>query len=209
VTPHDDGGLSRREFLKGVSAGAIGAAAVARAGLAPAAAQDQAAPGLERIAAGAPLELVLNGEKKALACDPRTTLLDLLRQRLGVTGAKEVCDRGACGACTVLVDGKPVVSCMVLAHDCAGKRVETIEGIGSPESPHPLQREFAACDGLQCGFCTPGMVMSMKALLDRTTKPSEDEIRHAVSGNVCRCGTYPRIFEAARKAAGSLAGSGK
>jgi aerobic-type carbon monoxide dehydrogenase small subunit (CoxS/CutS family) len=172
-------------------------------------AQDQAAPGLERIAAGgAPLELVLNGEKRALSVEPRTTLLDLLRQKLNVTGAKEVCDRGACGACTVLVDGKPVVSCMVLAHDCSGKRVETVEGVGSPESPHPFQRELVACDGLQCGFCTPGMVMSMKALLDRTTRPTDDEIQHAVSGNICRCGTYPRIFEAARKAATSMAAAG-
>src|SRR4051812_22144398 len=160
-----DAGWSRRDFLKGVSAGAIGAGALTRAGIVEA--QDAAQPALERVpASGANLDFVLNGEKKVVACEPRATLLDVLRQRLQVTGAKEVCDRGACGACTVLVDGQPVVSCMTLAHDCAGKKVETIEGIGSPEAPHPLQREFAACDALQCGFCTPGMVMALKALLD-------------------------------------------
>jgi aerobic-type carbon monoxide dehydrogenase small subunit (CoxS/CutS family) len=203
-------GSSRREFLKGVSVTAIGAAALGRVGIPELRAQDPAAPALERLAAsGANLELVLNGEKKTIACEPRTTLLDLLRQKAGFTGAKEVCDRGACGACTVIVDKKPVVACMLLAHDCAGKTVETIEGLGSPESPHPIQRELAACDGLQCGFCTPGMAMSLKALLDTTKTPSLDEIRHAVSGNVCRCGTYPRIFEAAQKASAALAGGGK
>lgn len=202
----DRGGHSRREFLRGLSAGAIGAAALTRAGIAPAHAQDQAAAaGLERVpATGARLDLVLNGAKVSQTVEPRTTLLDLLRQKVGATGTKDVCDRGACGACTVLVEGKPVLSCMTLAHDVAGKRVETIEGIGSPESPHPLQTAFVQCDALQCGFCTPGMVMALKGLLDGKPSPTDAEIRHAVSGNLCRCGTYPRIFEAARRAARGL-----
>ncbi|MBI3725778.1 (2Fe-2S)-binding protein [bacterium] len=202
-------GVSRRQFLKGVSASALGAAALARAGLPALRAEDGAGgtTGIERIpASGGKLDLTLNGKAVSLACEPRTTLLDLLRQRLGVTGAKDVCDRGACGACTVIVDGKPVVSCMLLAHDCSGKKVETIEGIGSPESPHALQREFARCDALQCGFCTPGMVMSLKALLDRERTPSVEAIKGAVSGNICRCGTYPRVFEAAQSAARSIGG---
>ena len=201
---HDSegGGTSRRDFLKGLSAGAIGAAALNHARLVPARAEDgPAGPALERIpASGGKLELVLNGDKKTLVCEPRSTLLDVLRQKLGVTGTKEVCDRGACGACTVLVDGKPIVSCLVLAHDVAGKRIETVEGIGTPDGPHVLQTAFVQCDALQCGFCTPGMVMSLKALLDRSPTPSDGEIKRAVSGNVCRCGTYPRIFEAARRA---------
>jgi xanthine dehydrogenase YagT iron-sulfur-binding subunit len=153
-------------------------------------------------AAGAPLVLTVNGAEQKLTVEPRTTLLDLLRTKLNVTGPKDVCDRGACGACTVIVDGQPRVSCMLLAHDCAGKKIETVEGIGSPEKPHALQKAFAECDALQCGFCTPGMVTSLKCLVDKNPKPSLDEIKYAVSGNVCRCGTYTRIFEAAQKATG-------
>jgi aerobic-type carbon monoxide dehydrogenase small subunit (CoxS/CutS family) len=202
-------GYSRRQFLKGLSAGAIGAAALTHAGFPPAAEAQDAPPkaDLQLLAgAGAPLEITINGAVKKLACEPRTTLLALMREKLEITGPKDVCDRGACGACTVLVDGKPVVSCMTLAHDCAGARVETVEGLGTPEKPHPLQKAFAECDALQCGFCTPGMVMSLKCLLDRDTKPSLDSIKKAVEGNVCRCGTYPRIFEAADKAALVLGG---
>jgi aerobic-type carbon monoxide dehydrogenase small subunit (CoxS/CutS family) len=195
----DNEGCSRRDFLRGVTAGAVGAAALTQGGRARA--EDGTAAITRLPAAGAVLELVLNGKPVKLLCEPRTTLLSLLRHKLQVTGPKEVCDRGACGACTVLLDGAPVPSCMLLAHDAAGRKVETIEGIGSPERPHPLQSAFAECDALQCGFCTPGMVMSLKALLDRNARPSLDEIKGAVAGNVCRCGTYPRIFEAAQQAA--------
>lgn len=198
--------VSRREFLKGLSAGALGAAALDRVGVSEARAQDgkDGAPEVAVIpAAGAKLAFVLNGAAQELVVEPRTTLLDLLRTRLNVTGPKDVCDRGACGACTVLVDGQPRVSCLLLAHDCAGKKIETVEGIGSPEKPHPLQKAFAECDALQCGFCTPGMVVALKHLLDTNAKPSLADIKKAVSGNVCRCGTYPRIFEAAQKACGA------
>lgn len=197
--------VSRREFLKSLSAaGALGAVALERAGLSQARAEDAAAPQATTLAAaGAALALTVNGTAHELVVEPRATLLDLLRGRLNVTGPKEVCDRGACGACTVLVDGEPRVSCMLLAHDVAGRKVETVEGIGTPEKPHALQKAFAECDALQCGFCTPGMVVSLKYLLDRNPKPSLPEIKSAVSGNVCRCGTYTRIFEAAQKASGA------
>jgi xanthine dehydrogenase YagT iron-sulfur-binding subunit len=129
--------VSRRDFLKGLSAGALGAAALERAGLRPASAED--GPQVATLAAaGAELALMVNGKEHKLSVEPRTTLLDLLRTRLNVTGPKDVCDRGACGACTVLVDGEPRVSCMLLAHDCAGKKIETVEGIGTPEKPHAL-----------------------------------------------------------------------
>jgi aerobic-type carbon monoxide dehydrogenase small subunit (CoxS/CutS family) len=199
-------GFSRRRFLAGIPAGALGAAAASAARFADG---QEKKPELETLGpAAAPLELTLNGAPKKVAVEPRTTLLDALRFQLGCTGPKEVCDRGACGACTVLLDGKPVVACLALAHDAAGKKVETVEGIGSPEAPHPLQRAFVECDALQCGFCTPGMVVALKALLDRDRDPSLDAIKDAVSGNVCRCGTYPRIFEAAQRAAKSLGAGG-
>ncbi len=214
--------FSRRDFLRGLSASAAAAAAIGAALPGAASADDGKrdggaggdpvdASGADLVvlgAAGAPLALTIDGTARKLDCEPRTTLLALLRERIGITGPKEVCDRGACGACTVLVDGQPVAACMILAHDCAGKRVETVEGIGTPESPHPLQRAFAECDGLQCGFCTPGFVMSLKALLDREKSPSLGQIQAACAGNVCRCGTYPRVFEAAGKAAAALAAPG-
>ncbi|HZV01635.1 MAG TPA: (2Fe-2S)-binding protein [Planctomycetota bacterium] len=191
--------VSRREFLKGLSAGALGAAALEKAGVGVAHGQDK--PDLDLVpASGATLELTINGVAKSLPVEPRTTLLDLLRTRLGVTGPKEVCDRGACGACTVIIDGKPRIACMILAHDVAGKKITTVEGLGTPEKPHPLQKAFAECDALQCGFCTPGMVTTLACHFDGKPSPSLAEIKRAVAGNFCRCGTYTRIFEAAQKA---------
>ena len=133
------------------------------------------------------------------------TLLDALRERIGATGTKRICDRGACGGCTVLLDGKPVNSCMLLAVECQGRAITTIEGVsngnGSASSTlHPVQAAFVTEDAQQCGFCTPGMVMSCVALLAATPKPSEDEIRHAISGNLCRCGTYPHVIRACQRA---------
>src|SRR5581483_10129048 len=139
--------VSRREFLKGLSAGALGAAALERAAMPAARAEDGEGPQVATLAAaGAELVLTVNGKEQKLTVEPRTTLLDLLRTRLNVTGPKDVCDRGACGACTVLVDGEPRVSCLLLAHDCAGKKITTVEGIGTPEKPHALQQAFAECD---------------------------------------------------------------
>ena len=136
-----------------------------------------------------------------MTAEPRHTLLDVLRNRLDLTGAKPICDRGSCGGCTVLVDGQPVYSCMMLAVDAVGKEITTIEGISDGQRLDPVQQAFVEHDALMCGFCTPGFVMSVKALLNRNPNPTLDDVKAAVSGNLCRCGTYPRVFEAALAAA--------
>lgn len=143
------------------------------------------------------VKLVVNGNSYEPLVEPRRTLLDLLRNDLGLTGTKKACDRGQCGACTVLLDGAPVYSCLILAIECVGKRVETVEGLALLDGLHPLQRAFVEHDALQCGFCTPGQLMSLKALFDRRPHPTPDEIENAVSGNLCRCGAYPKILRAA------------
>nr|MBA2430882.1 (2Fe-2S)-binding protein [Chthoniobacterales bacterium] len=133
---------------------------------------------------------------RQLAVEPRTTLADALRDELDLTGTKVVCDRGACSACTVFVDGAPVCSCMTLAIEVGKREITTVEGIANDKQLHPVQAAFIDCDASMCGFCTPGMVMSCAALLKSNPKPSPDEIKTAVSGNLCRCGTYPKVFEA-------------
>jgi aerobic-type carbon monoxide dehydrogenase small subunit (CoxS/CutS family) len=145
--------------------------------------------------------LEVNGASRDLAIEPQTTLLEALRDELGLTGPKSVCERGACGACTVLLGEDPVCACLLLAIDAQGRAVTTIEGLGTPAGLDPLQQAFVARDALQCGFCTPGMVMSCKALLSQNPKPSLDEIREAIAGNLCRCGTYPRVCEAVQDVA--------
>ena len=149
--------------------------------------------------------LRLNGSERALAVEPRRTLLDALRHDLGLTGTKKVCDMGDCGACTVLVDGRAVYSCLTLAVDCDGRDVTTIEGLGRGDQLDPVQRAFVEADAYQCGFCTPGQIMSVAALLHEQQAPSEDEIRRAVSGNLCRCGAYQNIVRAGQRAAELLA----
>jgi xanthine dehydrogenase YagT iron-sulfur-binding subunit len=139
----------------------------------------------------------VNGTPHSLEVEPRRTLLDALRTNLGLTGAKKACDMGNCGACTVQLDGEAVYSCLVLAVDCAGREVTTIEGVGNGEL-HPLQRAFIEADAFQCGYCTPGQIMSLKALFDRTPHPSDEQIERALSGNLCRCGAYQHIVKAAR-----------
>jgi len=189
------GGLqvSRRAFLKTAGVGAA-ATGLVGAELRPAAAE---VLGPE----AAPLTLKVNGEARTLSAEPRTTLLEALRNDLDLTGAKQVCDRGSCGACTVLVDGEPVCSCMMLAADAAGHAITTVEGLGTPEKLSPLQQAFVERDALQCGFCTPGFVVSGTALLAHNPDPSLDEIKDGLAGNLCRCGTYSRIFEAVQQAA--------
>jgi aerobic-type carbon monoxide dehydrogenase small subunit (CoxS/CutS family) len=149
-----------------------------------------------------PITLTVNGKLHTLSVEPRVVLADALRDRIGLTGTKVVCGRGACGACTVLVDGENVCSCLLLAAEVEGKKITTIEGLAADGRLAPIQEAFVAADALQCGFCTSGMVMSCKALLDSNPKPSRDEIRHAVSGNLCRCGTYPHVIDAVERAAG-------
>jgi len=147
------------------------------------------------------MHIVINGTGRDVSPAGHATLLDLLRDELGLTGTKRVCDRGACGACTVHLDGKPVYACLTLAHGCAGQDLQTIEGLGSAQAPHPLQRAFALEDAAQCGFCTPGQLMAAAALLAAHPDPSDAEIVAAMSGNLCRCGTYPKIVRAVRRAA--------
>jgi xanthine dehydrogenase YagT iron-sulfur-binding subunit len=148
--------------------------------------------------------LRINGTVRELDMDPRVTLLDALRERLGLTGTKKGCDQGACGACTVLVDGKRVLSCLTLAVTCDGRDVTTIEGLGDEGHLHPLQKAFIARDAFQCGFCTPGQIMSAVALLAEGRAGSDAQIREFMSGNICRCGAYPNIVAAIRDAAEEL-----
>lgn len=150
------------------------------------------------------MRITVNGTPRDVAPAGHATLLDLLRDDLALTGTKRVCDRGACGACTVHVEGRPVYACLTLAHGCEGQDVRTIEGLGSAEAPHALQRAFALEDAAQCGFCTPGQLMAAAALIAANPAPSDDEIVAAMSGNLCRCGTYPKIVRAVRRAAGMM-----
>jgi aerobic-type carbon monoxide dehydrogenase small subunit (CoxS/CutS family) len=186
-------GFSRRDLVRGAVAGVV-AAGVGR--------KKVEAASLAIGPQAAPITLTINGKAHTLSVEPRVVLADALRDRLGLTGTKVVCGRGACGACTVLVDGESACSCLLLAAEVEGKKITTIEGLASDGRLAPIQQAFVAADALQCGFCTSGMVMSCKALLDRNPRPSRDEIRHAVSGNLCRCGTYPHVIDAVEQAAG-------
>jgi xanthine dehydrogenase YagT iron-sulfur-binding subunit len=195
--PRQPNPISRRSFIKG--AGAVAAAAGLVRMQSAAADEKTLPPGvLEELGPDAStIELNINGKPTKLEVEPRVTLLRALREHLGLTGTKLVCDRGACGACTVHLDGKPVTSCMVLAIDARRHQVTTIEGLGTPSRMHPVQAAFVEADAQQCGFCTPGMVMSVAAAINRNPNPTLDEIKRATAGNICRCGTYPHVFEAA------------
>lgn len=140
--------------------------------------------------------LTVNGKKVEADVDCRVTLAEFLREELGLIGTKVGCNRGECGSCTVILDGNPVYSCTVLAVETSGREIQTIEGLTDEEKLHPLQEAFIEYDALQCGYCTPGMIMSVKALLDSNPHPTEDDVRSAIDGNLCRCGSYPNIIKA-------------
>ena len=150
------------------------------------------------------IQITVNGEERDLLVDPNLTLLDLLRYELGLTGTKEGCDEGDCGACTVILDGKVVTSCLVLAVEVNGSRITTIEGVQAGEVLHPIQQAFIDTGAVQCGFCTPGMILTTKALLDENPEPSEGDIEHYLEGNLCRCTGYTKIVEAVHRAARAL-----
>lgn len=148
--------------------------------------------------------ITVNGQRYEMKVEANTTLYELIHDQLGLTGAKMFCDRGACGSCTVIMDGRPILSCMTLAIECDGKAVETVEGVA--QANHPLVETYVKHHAMQCGYCTPGFVVTAKALLDRDPDPSEEEIREALSGNLCRCGTYPQHPKAVAEAAKILRG---
>jgi carbon-monoxide dehydrogenase small subunit/xanthine dehydrogenase YagT iron-sulfur-binding subunit len=147
------------------------------------------------------LELAVNGRRVQVRADPATTLADVLRDQLELTGTKIACDRGACSACTVWIDGEVACSCMTLAFDARGRAITTIEGLSQNGVLHPVQQAFVDHDAMQCGFCTPGMIMSCAALVEQNAHCTEDDVRAAVSGHLCRCGAYPNIFKATLAAA--------
>jgi aerobic-type carbon monoxide dehydrogenase small subunit (CoxS/CutS family) len=150
------------------------------------------------------LDLTVNGEPAEVSFAPYKTLLELLREDLGLTGTKHGCELGECGACAVLIDGEPKLSCLVLAVECAGRSVETVEGLANGAQLHPLQTAFADLGAAQCGYCTPGILMTAKALLEREKNPSRERIKEAISGNLCRCTGYQQIFEAIEEAAARM-----
>lgn len=156
-----------------------------------------------------PLSLSINGEVRTALADPATTLVEFLRDTLGLTGTKIGCDRGACSACTVWIDGEVAASCMTLALDVRDRNITTIEGLSRGGELHPVQQAFIEHDALQCGFCTPGMVMSCARLVDRKPECTLDDVKTAISGHLCRCGTYPNIFKATLAAAASRKGKEK
>ena len=191
--------ISRRNFFRNVGSAAIAGA------LAKVTAAAQSVDSLDGQKPVGPeavkLVLQINGNRHQVEVEPRVTLLDALRNRLQLTGAKEVCDRATCGACTVLVNGQPVYSCMKLAVEMQAQEITTIEGLGGPANLTPIQRAFVECDALMCGYCTPGFVMSLTALFSVKQNPTLEEIKKACSGNLCRCGAYPHIFKAAQRVA--------
>jgi carbon-monoxide dehydrogenase small subunit len=150
--------------------------------------------------------LRVNGQAYELEIQPHETLGEVLNKRLGLTGVRLSCEEGECGSCTVLMDGETVTACMVLAVQAQGKEILTIEGLGTAERLHPIQQAFIDEHGFQCGFCTPGIILSTKALLDANAHPEPDEIAHALSGHICRCGSYPRIVRSVRRAEQLLEG---
>jgi xanthine dehydrogenase YagT iron-sulfur-binding subunit len=201
------GGLSRRAFLRGGAAGlGAGLLRTVPAAAAPSSPKPKAEAGVTLFGPQAvPMSFHVNGQPFGAKLDPRVTLLDALRDHLDLTGAKKVCDRGTCGACTVILGGKTVYACSVLAIEAQGIEIQTVEGLGTLEKLQPLQAAFVENDAQQCGFCTPGFLMSAKALLDANPDPTLPEIHHALSGNFCRCGTYAGI-RAAVLGVGAVAG---
>ena len=194
----DEPGFSRRNFLKTVGAGSVAAAGVLAK--APAA---NAQTTVNAVGPGAvPVTLNVNGKPIRLEIEPRTTLLDALRMHLNepMTGNKRGCDRGACGACTMIVDGRTVYACSTLAIEVQGKQIRTVEGLSTGNTLHPVQQAFCDVDALMCGFCTPGFIMTTVALLEKNPRPTEEQVNKGLDGNICRCGTFVRIKEAAMTA---------
>jgi xanthine dehydrogenase YagT iron-sulfur-binding subunit len=198
------GGVSRRDFIKGMGTGALGTAVLPQLF-----AQDaiQTKKGRVPVYDKKNIALTVNGTPRTVLVAANDTLLDVLRERFDLTGAKKVCDRGECGGCTVLLDGAPVYACMYLAIRADGKKITTVEGLARGGKLHPVQEAFIEKDGYQCGFCTPGFIMTTTAFLKKNPSPTPEEIRTALSGNLCRCGNYAKIHQAVAAAADKMKGA--
>ena len=201
-------GLSRRKFLKGVGGGVLGTATLIST--VTACKPEKQGPegsticGPEKVS----LSISVNGKSHTLKVEPRMTLLDALRDELDYTGTKRVCNRGQCGACTIIMNGRTVLACSMLAIDAEGAKLQTIEGLADGDELHPVQESFIKHDALQCGFCTPGFIMSSVDLLEKNPDAGLEDIKHGVSGNLCRCGTYPNIFTAVEEAGQKMRNGG-
>lgn len=198
--------VSRRDFIKGMGGGALGAAVVPKL-LAQDAPSVQTNAGSVALISQKEIALHVNGKFYSLVVTPAETLLAVLRDRLNFTGTKQVCDRGECGGCTVLLEGEPVYACMYLAVRADGKNITTIEGLAVQDKLHPVQQAFIDEDAYQCGFCTPGFVMTSAAFLSKNQNPDPAEIKQALSGNLCRCGNYAHIYNAVAEAAKKIRGA--
>ncbi|MGZ5495507.1 MAG: (2Fe-2S)-binding protein [Candidatus Aminicenantales bacterium] len=196
-------GVTRRDFIKGMGSGAIGTAVLQPLLGQTIATQKGRVPVYDRKT----ITLMVNGRKVDLEVGANETLLDVLRDRLDLTGSKKVCDRGECGGCTVHLDGEPVYACMYLAIRADGRTVKTVEGLADGDKLHPVQEAFIEKDGYQCGFCTPGFLMTTSAFLEKNRNPSLDEIKRALSGNLCRCANYAKIYSAVDLAAKKMRGA--
>lgn len=192
--------FTRRDFLKGFGSGTLGVALAPKL-LAQNAESIQTKEGKVPIYANKQVTFTVNGKRHSLLVEPRDTLLDILRDKLNLTGPKRVCDRGECGACTVLMDGNPIYACMYLAIRADGTEITTIEGLADRGKLHPLQQAFIEKDAYQCGFCTPGFIMASAAFLEKTPLPTLDQIKEGLSGNLCRCGNFAKIYQAVGEAA--------
>lgn len=198
--------FTRRDFLKGFGSGALGAAVVPKL-----VSQDvfslQTKEGKIPLYSKKQITLNINEKNYSLVIEPRETLLHVLREKLNLTGTKKTCNGGECGACTVLLDGNPIYSCLTLAIRADNKKITTVEGLAVDGKLHPIQQAFIEKDGYQCGFCTPGFIMSSVALLEKNKNPLTEEIKTALSGNLCRCGNYSKIYEAVSVASKSMRGA--
>jgi aerobic-type carbon monoxide dehydrogenase small subunit (CoxS/CutS family) len=195
--------ITRRAFLQGMGGGAAGAAVASRL-LGHRLSTDQVEEGAAQVYSSKSVSFRLNGQSVSLEVLPSETLLEVLRERLEATGTKKICGRGQCGGCTVLLDGQPIYSCLFPAIRAAGREITTIEGLAQGETLHPVQQAFIEKDGYQCGFCTPGFIMSSVALINGNPSPTPDEIRVGLSGNLCRCGNYAKIYDAVSAAAAKM-----
>ncbi len=198
--------VSRRDFIKGFGSGAVGAAIVPKL-LAQEAASLQTKQGKIPVYSSKKITISVNSIKHTLVVESRETLLDVLRERLNLTGAKRVCNQGECGGCTVLLDGKLVYSCLYLAILADGKKIATVEGLAEGDKLHPVQQAFIDTDAYQCGFCTPGFIMTSVGFLQNNPNPDLEEIKKGLSGNICRCGNYVNIFKAVSEAANKMRGA--